>query len=119
MTDQKITMEVPVQVRELAEKSVEQVEKSFDAFMEVAQKSAAMMPNAAMSEKVLSFTVANMKSAFDHVRKLLKANDIQEALQAQTEFLKAQTATVTEQMKELGAGIRGATEDAMKKVSMN
>ena len=119
MTDQKMTMEVPVQVRELAERSVEQVEKSFDAFMEVAQKSAAMMPNAAMSEKVLSFTVANMRSAFDHVRKLLKANDIQEALQAQTEFLKAQTATITEQMKELGSGIRGAPEDAMKRVSMD
>jgi phasin len=114
MTD---AMEVPVQVREFAEKSVEQVEKAFDAFMEAAQKSAAIMPNAAMSEKVLSFTVANMKSAFDHVRKLIQAKDIQEALQAQTEFLKEQSATVTEQMKELGAGVRGAAEDAMKKIS--
>ena len=117
MTDQKITMEVPLQVREFAEKSVDQVEKAFDAFMQVAQKSAAAMPNAAMSEKVLSLTVANMKSAFDHVRKLMQAKDIQEALHVQTEFLKGQSATVTEQMKELGASIRGAAEDAMKKVS--
>jgi phasin len=117
MTDQKITMEVPVQVREFAEKSVEQVEKAFDAFMNAAQKSAAAMPNAAMSEKVLSFTVANMKSAFDHVRKLIQAKDIQEALHAQTEFFKEQSATVTEQMKELGASIRSAAEDTMKKVS--
>jgi phasin family protein len=58
-----------------------------------------------------------MKSAFDHVRKLIQAKDIQEALHAQTEFLKQQSATVTEQMKELGASIRSAAEDTMKKVS--
>jgi phasin len=117
MTDQNITMEVPVQVREFAEKSVEQVEKAFDAFMEVAQKSTAMMPNAPMSEKVLSFTIANTKSAFDHARKLIQAKDIQEALHIQAEFLKGQSATVTEQIKELGADARSAVENAMKKAS--
>ena len=45
MIEPKMGMEVPAQVREFAEKSVDQAEKAFDAFIDAANKSASMIPN--------------------------------------------------------------------------
>ena len=44
MTDPKIDMEVPLQVREFAKKSVDQTEKAISAFMDSASKSVALVP---------------------------------------------------------------------------
>lgn len=116
MIEPKMGMEVPAQVREFAEKSVDQAEKAFDAFIDAANKSASMIPNPTTetSKKALSFTETNMKAAFDHVRKLLHAKDLQEAVQIQTEFLKGQFAAATEQLKQLSGGIRSAANDTSK-----
>ena len=110
----KMSMEVPAQVREFAEKSVDQAEKAFFSFMDAANKSMALIPNSTteISKKALSFTEKNMKSAFDHARRLVHAKDAQEALQIQTEFLKRQFAAATEQLKQLGSGVLSATKDA-------
>jgi phasin len=116
MIEPKMGMEVPAQVREFAEKSVDQAEKAFDAFIDAANKSASMIPNPTTetSKKALSFTETNMKAAFDHARKLLHAKDLQEAVQIQTEFLKGQFAAATEQLKQLSGGIRSAANDTSK-----
>ena len=98
--DPKMSMEVPAQVREFAEKSVDQAEKAFSSFMDAANKSVALIPNPTteISKQTLSFTEKNMKAAFDHARRLVHAKDAQEALQIQTEFLKGQFAAATEQL---------------------
>jgi hypothetical protein len=44
MMDPKMTMEVPPQVREFAEKSVDQAEKAISSFIESATKSVATVP---------------------------------------------------------------------------
>ena len=115
--DPKMSMEVPAQVREFAEKSVDQAEKAFSSFMDAANKSVALIPNPTteISKKALSFTENNMKAAFDHARRLVRAKDAQEAVQIQTEFLKGQFAAATEQLKQLGSGVlSGMPEDASK-----
>ena len=45
MSDQKMTMEVPPQVRDFAVKSVDQAERAISSFMESASKSVAMVPS--------------------------------------------------------------------------
>ena len=112
--DPKMSMEVPAQVREFAEKSVDQAEKAFSSFMDAANKSVALIPNPTteISKKTLSFTEKNMKAAFDHARRLVHAKDAREAVQIQTEFLKGQFAAATEQLKQLGSGVLSGTEDA-------
>jgi phasin len=102
--DPKLAMQVPVQVKEFAEKTLEQAEKGFSSFIEAANKSAAMMPGPAteISKKLLAMTEQNLRATFDHSKKLLHATDVQEALQMQADFLKAQYATATDQLKEMG-----------------
>ena len=117
MTDPKLTMEVPAQIKEFAEKSIQQAEKGFDAFIDAAHKSVAMVPNPTteISKKALSFTEQNMKTAFDHARKLLHAKDFQEAAKLQTEFVKAQYAAATEQLKQLGGSAGSTAKDDSKR----
>ena len=83
-------MQVPDAVRELAEKTVGQAERAFDACLSAAHQSVAMIPNSAteMSKKTLALTERNMKVVFDYARKLLHAKDTQEVVQIQSEFFK-------------------------------
>ena len=118
MTEQKqFRLQVPAQIKEVAEKTIDQAERGFSAFIEAANKSVSMVPNPTtdMSLKALSLTEQNMKAAFDHAKKLLQANDLQEAMRLQAEFLKAQHETATEQLKEMGNSVRSSGADVVKK----
>jgi phasin len=117
MTEQQFKLEVPAQIKEVAEKTIDQAERGFSAFIEAANKSVSMIPNPTtdMSLRALSLTEQNMKAAFDHAKKLLQANDLQEAMRLQAEFLKAQYEAATEQLKEMGTSVRSASADVVKK----
>ncbi|QDM29790.1 phasin [Tardiphaga sp. vice304] len=107
-------MQVPAQIKELAEKTVEQAEKAFTTFIEAAHKSVDMVPHPAtdISKKTLSLTQQNMKAAFDHARNLLHATDLQHFMQIQSDFLKTQFTTAQEQMKQLGGDVMASTKKA-------
>jgi phasin len=117
MTEQQFKLEVPAQIKAVAEKTIDQAERGFSAFIEAANKSVSMIPNPTtdMSLKALSLTEQNMKAAFDHARKLLQANDLQEAMRLQAEFLKGQYEAATEQLREMGTRVRSAGEEVVKK----
>jgi phasin len=119
MTEQQFKLEVPAQIKAVAEKTIDQAERGFSAFIEAANKSVSMIPNPTtdMSLRALSLTEQNMKAAFDHAKKLLQANDLQEAMRLQAEFLKAQYEAATEQLKEMGTSVRSAGADVVKKRS--
>ena len=105
--------EVPAELRSMAERTIEQAEKAFDMFFEAANKSMAPFthPGAEMSKKALSLTEQNMRSAFDHARKLAQATDLQEAMQIQSEFLKSQITNAGEQMKQIADGAMSAAKN--------
>ena len=94
----------------------EAAERSFHAFIEAASKSVSMLPNPTtdVSLKALSLTEQNMKSAFDHAKKLLHANDLQEAMRIQADFLKTQYEAATEQLKEIGNSVRSSGAEISK-----
>jgi hypothetical protein len=83
MIDPKVTMEVPPQIRELAERSVDQTEKALSSFMESASKSVAMVPGPMtdVAKHALAIAEANLKASFDHARKLLHAKEVNEVMQ--------------------------------------
>ena len=117
----KIPYEIPVEVRDMTAKSVEEARKAFDGFMAAAHKATAHMEGTAnalqtsakeASAKALSFTEANVKAAFDHAQTLIEAKDPQEILAHQAEYLKKQLAAVEAHAKELGAAVlKKATPD--------
>src|SRR6202048_1805110 len=109
-------LEVPAELRELAEKTIEQAEKAFEMFFDAAGKSMASVPSPGteISRQALSFTEQNMKAAFEHARKLVHATDLQQAMQIQSEFLKSQFTNAGEHMRQITDGVMSAAKDASK-----
>ena len=109
-------LEVPAELRDLAEKTIDQAEKAFGMFFDAAGKSMTSMPGAGteISRQALSFTEQNMKAAFEHARKLVHATDLQEAMQIQSEFLRSQFTNAGEHMRQITGGVMSAAKDATK-----
>jgi phasin len=114
MMDQNMKMQVPAQVREFAENSVDQAEKAISSFMESASKSVAMVPGPMtdVAKQTLAITEANLKASFEHARNLMKAKDIDEVMKLQSEFMRKQFGTVTEQFQRMTGGTASAAKDA-------
>jgi phasin len=117
MAEPKI--EVPAELRDLVEKTIDQTEKAFEMFFDAANKSVASMPNPGteISRQALTFTEQNMKAAFEHARKLAHATDLQQAMQIQSEFLRSQFTNAGEHMRQITGGVMTAAKDATKRQS--
>ena len=73
MSDPKMTMEVPPQVRDFAIESVNQAESAISSFMKSASKSVDVVPSPTndAAQQALAITEKNLKAAFEHARKLM------------------------------------------------
>jgi phasin len=107
--------DIPNELRDFAERSVEQARKAFEGFLAVAQRASGVASDAtntsqsgakSVSAHVLACTEQNVNAAFDLAHKLVKAKDPQEALALQSEYLRAQLAALQTQTKELGSIIQ-------------
>ncbi|MBB2732435.1 phasin [Bradyrhizobium sp. i1.4.4] len=96
-------LEVPAELRDLAEKTIDQAEQAFGMFFEAATKSMTSVPGAGteVSKQALAFTEQNMKSAFEHARKLVHATDLQEAMRIQSDFLRSQFTSAGDHMRQM------------------
>ena len=115
------TTQIPNEMRDFAEKSVDQARKAFDGFLAAARKSVAHMEGSAsnvqatatdMTHKAFGYAEQNLAAAFELAQKLVRAKDMQEALQLQSEYARAQFAAMQAQMKELGAMTQSAMNQA-------
>src|ERR1700754_3743458 len=109
-------LEVPAELRDMADKTIEQAEKAFGMFFEAASKSMESVPGggAEISKQALTFTEQNMRAAFEHARKLVHANDLQEAMRIQSEFLRSQFTNAGEHMRQITGDAMSAAKDASK-----
>ena len=103
--------EVPAEMREFAEKSVEQAKQAFDGFIAAAKHAVTTAETQAatartgakeVGEMAIGFTQRNVASSFDFAEKLVRAKDAQELAALHAEYVKSQIAALTEQAKELG-----------------
>ena len=110
--------DVPTQMRQFAEQSVEQARKAVDGFMSAAQKAvstaeaqAATAQSSAkdVGQKAMSFAEQNIANSFEFAQKLVRAKDVQEVMALQQEYLQTQMKAMSEQAKDLGS----ATQTAM------
>ena len=104
-----------------AEKSVDQARKAFEGFISAAQKAAGQADSTASSvqtnaktlgTKAMGFAEMNLRNAFDHAQKLVRAKDLQEVLSLQTEYTRSQITTIQDQAKELGSIVQSSAQAA-------
>jgi len=111
--------EVPGEMRDFAEKSVDQARKAFDSFIGAARRTADTVQGSAevartnaqdISSRGFEFAEQNVNAAFDLAQKLVRSKDVQEAMQHQAEFVRTQFAAIQAQAKEFG----GIAQSAMQ-----
>ena len=111
--------EVPAEMRDFAEKSVDQARKAFDSFISAARRTADTVQGSAetartsaqdVSARGFEFAEQNVTAAFDLAQKLVRSKDVQEAMQHQAEFVRSQFAAIQAQAKEFS----GIAQSAMQ-----
>ena len=113
MMDPKLTMDVPPQVREFAEKSVDQAERAITSFMDSASKVAlAPGPMTDVAKQTLAITEKNLKASFEHARKLMRAKDVGEVMKLQSDFLRHQFGIATDELKITTGEAASAVKDS-------
>ena len=104
--------EIPAEMRDFAEKSVEQARKAIDGFMNAAQKTVDTFEGSAntvqasakdATRKTFTYAEQNLAAAFDLAQRMVRAKDMQEAMQIQAEFVRTQFEAMQTQMKEFGS----------------
>ena len=119
----KTPYEIPNEMRDFAEKSVDQARKAFEGYMDAAQQAVGKMEAAAEATgagardatgKAVGFASHNVNAAFELARKLVSARDFQEVLNIQSEYAKAQLAAMQTQAQELAAMAQTAAKTATK-----
>ncbi|WP_150524729.1 phasin family protein [Roseibium sediminis] len=123
MAVDKTGFEVPEQMRDMAEKSVDQARKAFDEFMSVTQKAVAQAEESAsavqsgagdMQRKSLSYAEEHIDAAFNFARSLVKATDMEQVVALQQDFMRKQMEALGEQSRDLSDRAVKAAQDAGK-----
>ena len=112
--------EIPTEMRNLAEQSVEQAKKAFDDFITAAQKAVTAVEGQTagakastknIGEKAMAFAEKNVATSFEFAQKVVRAKGIQELTQLQTDFVKTQMPAFVEQARALGQTV---AQDAVR-----
>jgi len=115
-------LEIPAEMRVMAQKSFRQARAAFNTFMTAAQDAVTTFEGQAratqagakeITEKALSCAERNVTNTFAFVDRLVHAKDAPEFVRLQAEFIQAQMKELNEQAKELG---EAAAKMAMKSV---
>ena len=118
--------EFPLQIRELAERNVEQARAACGQFMDAARKAQDMMgtmlPENSLTtgmkqlqERTMRFTQENMDASFSLASELAKAKDFPEMLQIQSRHAQLQMAAYATQAQELGRLMADAVQNGQIK----
>ncbi len=101
MTEPKF--EVPAELRQLAEKTIDQAEKAFDLLFQAARRSNAggEGPAAEISKQVLAFSEESLKSSFEHARSVASTENLRNIAFAQSDLVKRQMADAERHIREL------------------
>jgi phasin len=117
--------DIPDQMREAADKSVDQAKKAFDDFMDATQKAVAKAEGsvntlregaADANRQAIAYLEDNVAASFDLAHRLVRAKSVEEMAVIQQEFIQRQMRGLAEQGKSLGEMMtRTANAAAAKK----
>jgi phasin len=113
--------EIPDQMRDLADRSVEQARKAFDEYMVAARKAVGTVEEQAKSAKAdadsiqrtaLEYSEENIAAAFELAQKMVRAGDVNEMMKLQSDYLRKQMESLGEQVRDLGDKASKAAQSA-------
>lgn len=123
MATDKSGFEVPEQMRDFAEKSVDQARKAFDDFIGATQKAVTNVEESAsavhagaadVNKKALSYAEEHIDSAFKFAQDLVKATDVEDMMKLQQEYMRKQMESIGEQAREFSNTATKVVQDAAK-----
>ncbi|MBD1546182.1 phasin [Roseibium aggregatum] len=119
----KSGFEIPEQMRDFAEKSVDQARKAFDDFMNVTQQAVSKVEDSAsamqtgtsdVNRKALTFAEEQVDAAFKFAQEMVRAKDMEEIMSLQQGYLHKQMETLGEQARDISDTATKAAQDAAK-----
>ena len=116
--------EVPPQMRDLAETSLDQARKAFGTFIGAARRATdtaqestelARTHTQDLYGRGLDYAEQNVRAAFDVAQKLATARSFPEALQIQAAYVRERFAAMQAQAKEFGSLAQGALQEGAER----
>ncbi|WP_051356317.1 phasin family protein [Azorhizobium doebereinerae] len=116
-------LELPAELRAIAEKNVAQARQAFDTLFDTAREAVGESEGRleevrsglrGLRQKTLGLVESNFNASFEFLNKLVQAKSPQEVLTLQTEFLSRQMQAVTEQATALGSDARSLGETTVR-----
>ena len=123
MADASTPFQIPEQMRQFADSSVEQARSAFNDFVEATQKALSSAEGSARSAQLgagdagrqaLAFLEENVAATFDHAQKLVRAKPLEEMGALQRDFLRHQFESLSSQSVALGETLKTAAENSKK-----
>ncbi len=116
--------QIPAEMRQMAEQSVEQARKAFDDFIAATQQAvlgtfegqaaAAQTGVRDLGKTAMTFAEQNVANSFEFAHKLVRAKDVHEIVGLHSEFIRAQMEALSNQAKELGEAASRVAKDASR-----
>jgi phasin len=116
-------LEIPSEMRAVAERSIERAKLAFDSYIRVTEEAASMVEEGAaasqtgaqeVGKKAMTFALLNATSAFEFAQKIVQAKNIMEFVRLLNDFLQSQMQVLGEQVKDLGETLSKAAIDSLK-----
>ncbi|MET0257180.1 MAG: phasin [Methylobacterium sp.] len=104
--------EIPTELRDFADKSVDQARNAFGSFLSGAVKTSEQLQSTGVNVqstahaavlKGIEHAHANANATFDFTQKLVRARDLREAFEIQSDYVKSQFAALQAQAKDYGS----------------
>jgi phasin len=117
-------MDIPDNIRQMAEKNVEQTRTAYNQFLDMVRKAqdAATQSSGAMTRaaldiqsEIVRYTQANMEAGFQAATELARARDMREYFEIQSRHAQRQMQTYMQQAQELGRLIAQAAQKGQMK----
>ncbi len=120
----KQKFEIPENVRDLAERNVEQARAAYGQFMQIAQQAQEMMTRSSgamtasaieIQMRAMGYARSNLDASFNFATDLARARDLKEYLEIQTRYAQKQMEAYQLQAQELGQMLNAAAQKAQPK----
>ncbi len=119
----KPPFEIPGEMRDFAERSVEQARKAVDGLLGAAQKATSVAETSAkvvqenaagLASKAMGHAQNSIAAAFDLAQSLARAKSAEEVMKLQSDYMKSQMANLQTQAKDMGEVVTNIVKQATK-----